>query len=253
MTTMVTDRDTGPHDRVPSGHPGQRRVDRRVGLPSGRAVVGGLLMALAAVGTFLAYQNATADDSIAILVAVSDLRVGDIIAEGDVALVDADLPDGTRGLFGSTDAAVGRQIIAQVNEGEFLLESATSEAKDGDEVLEVMISVPGSRLGGAIRAGERVDVFSTWGDVTELIAVDARVLDISGGGDGGLLASNDSVAVRLALADFGQIEAIVHANAAGDITLVHAAIGTETGDVGRRYRPGEQTPVVTESDEEDDN
>ena len=43
--------------------------------------------------------------------------------------------------------------------------------------------------------------------------------------------------MRLAVADFDQIEAIVHAQAAGDITMIRAAIGTELEDVGREYRP----------------
>ena len=34
-----------------------------------------------------------------------------------------------------------------------------------------------------------------------------------------------------------QVEALVHAQAAGDITIVRATIGTEVADLGREYRP----------------
>lgn len=214
-----------------------RRVQRRVGLPSGRAVVGGLLMAVAAVGTFLAYAGATADDTIDVLIATRDLRAGQTITSGDVELVPVDLPGEVRGLFGAIDAAVGRQVVAPVDAGEFLQASATVTPTEGDETLEIAVAIPGSRAVGRLRAGERVDVFSTWGgSVTELIAVDARVLEISGGA-GSSLSAGELVTVRLALADFDQIEAIVHAQAAGDITMIRAAIGTEVQDVGREYRP----------------
>lgn len=216
---------------------GSRRVERRVGLPSGRAVVGGLLMALAAVGTFLAYADATADDTIDVLVAARDLAPGQTITASDVELVPVELPGGVRGLFGAVDAAVGRQVAAPVVAGEFLLASATVVPLEGDETLEVAISVPASRAVGRLRAGERVDVFSTWSsDVTQLIAVDARVVEVRGSSSEGL-GGSDTVTVRLAVADFAQVEALVHAQAAGDITLVRATIGTEAEDLGREYRP----------------
>lgn len=230
MTTVTSRRETtdGSTDR---------RVERRVGLPSGRAVVGGLLMALAAVGTFLAYSDATADDTIDVLIAARPLRVGDTITNADVELVPVELPGEVRGLFGDPDAAVGRQVVAAVDQGEFLHASDTVDPVDGAELLEVAVSLPGNRAVSGLAAGERVDIFSTWGgDVTELIAVDARVLEFSGD-SGVLLSGGDQVVVRLALADFAQVEAIVHAQAAGDITMIRAAIGTEVEDVGREYRP----------------
>lgn len=214
-----------------------RRVERRVGLPSGRAVVGGLLMALAALGTFLAYADATADDRIEVLVAARDLAPGQTIRAADVRLVPVELPPQVRGLFGAVDAAVGRQIAAPVASGEFLLASATVVPVAGDEHLEVAVRVPASRAVGGLRAGERVDVFSTWSsEVTQLIAVDARVLEVRGSTSEGL-GGGSAVVVRLALADFAQVEALVHAQAAGDITMVRTTIGTEVEDVGREYRP----------------
>jgi Flp pilus assembly protein CpaB len=193
-------------------------------------------MALAAVGTFLAYAGATADDRIDVLIAARPLAPGETISAADVEVVAVDLPGAVRGLFGSVDAAVGRQVVAPVGAGEFLLASATTEPVDGAEVLEVALSLPVSRAVGRLQAGERVDVFSTWGsDVTELIAVDARVLEVSGSASSGL--GGEAVLVRLAVADFAQVEALVHAQAAGDITMVRATIGSEAEQIGRQYRP----------------
>ncbi|MFP5320614.1 MAG: SAF domain-containing protein [Acidimicrobiia bacterium] len=246
MTATLTRR----NGRPASAEPTSRRVERRIGLPSGRAVVGGLLMALAAVGTFLAYADATADDRIEVLVAARPLAPGETITGADVELVPVELPSEVRGLFGAVDAAVGRQVVAPVGRGEFLLASATVVPVEGEEVLEVALSVPSSRAVGRLRPGERVDVFSTWGsDVTELVAVDARVLEVSGSSSGGL-GGSESVTVRLAVADFDQVEALVHAQAAGDITMVRATIGSEVEQLGRQYRP--RTAAVERGAGEDD-
>lgn len=242
MTTVIR-REQVDGDERPS-----RRVERRVGLPSSRAVVGGLLMAIAAVGTFLAYADATADDSIDVLIAARPLRAGDTITAADVEMVPVELPGEVRGLFGDPAAAIGRTMVAGVDEGEFLHASATIEPVEGEEALEIAVSLPGNRAVSGLRAGERVDIFSTWsGDVTELIAVDARVLEFSGD-SGVLLSGSDQVVVRLALADFSQVEAIVHAQAAGDITMIRSAIGTEVQDVGREYRPLVGTPDPDEDE-----
>ncbi len=220
-----------------------RRVQRRVGLPSGRAVAGGLLMALAAVGTFLAYTHATAEDTVEVLIATHDMRAGMLVTAADVERVPVQLPSEVRGLFGSVEAAVGRRIVAPVDAGEFLQASATIVPTTDDESLELAVAVPATRAVGHLVPGERVDVFSTWdGAVTELIAVDARVLEVSDGG--GSLGGGELVTVRLAVSDFDQIEALVHAQAAGDITMIRAAIGTETQDVGRQYRPLAEGPTA---------
>ncbi len=215
----------------------ERRVARRVGLPSGRAVVGGLLMAVAAVGTFLAYQPADVDHTVDVAVAERALAPGETVTAADIRLVPVELPDGVGGLFASVDAAVGRQITAPVAAGEFLLASATVVPTAGAETLEVAISLPATRAVGRLRPGERVDVFSTWSsDTTELIAVDARVLEVAGSASS-VIGGGDTVVVRLALADFDQVEALVHAQAAGDITMIRATIGTEVEDLGREYSP----------------
>lgn len=238
-------------EQTDGGERESRRVERRVGLPSSRAVVGGLLMAIAAVGTFLAYADATADDSIDVLIAARPLRAGDTITAADVELVPVELPGEVRGLFGDPAAAIGRTMVAGVDEGEFLHASSTIEPVEGEEALEIAVSLPGNRAVSGLRPGERVDIFSTWsGDVTELIAVDARVLEFSGD-SGVLLSGSDQVVVRLALADFSQVEAIVHAQAAGDITMIRSAIGTEVQDVGREYRPLVGTSSTADDDEEE--
>lgn len=194
-------------------------------------------MAVAAVGTFLAYAGASSDDTIGVLVAQRDLRPGETVTAGDVDLVPVEVPGQVRGLFGTVDAAVGRQVTAPVDAGEFLQASSTVVPTEGAESLELALSLPASRAAGRLRPGERVDVFSTWSsEVTELIAVDARVLEVDGGSST-VLGGGTNLVVRLALADFEQVEALVHAQATGDLTMIRATIGTEVHDLGREYRP----------------
>lgn len=213
-----------------------RRVVRDLGLPSGRAVLGGLLMAVAALGTFAAQQGWGDDPRIPVLIAAEDLPIGHELSADDVRLVAVDVPDDVRGLFGSIASIDGRRLLAPVAAGSFLHAGATTTVAADGEVLELGITVPASRAVGGLRPGERVDVFATWSsDVTELIAVDARVLAITG--TSSALGSGTQVTLRLALDDLAQVEALVHGQAAGDLTVVRAAIGSEVGDLGREYRP----------------
>src|SRR5687767_6656963 len=76
--------------------PRPRPVRRRRSLPSGRAVVGGFLVALAMVGTFAAYSASTAPPVTRYAVATRDLAPGDTIDAGALQLVAIDLPDGQR-------------------------------------------------------------------------------------------------------------------------------------------------------------
>lgn len=201
-------------------------------------------MALAAVGTFLATDRPGADEMVEVLVASRDLRIGETIGAEAVELVPVRIEGDVRGLFGSVEAVVGRRVVAAVGEGEFVQASATSTVP-GAETLELAVTVPVGRAVGGLRPGDRVDVFATWaGEVTELVAVDARVLDTRGGAERGL-ASSDSVVIRLGLRDFTQVEALVHAQAAGDITMIRAAPDSTIEDLGRSYRPGRTSAAAT--------
>ncbi len=63
------------------------------------------------------------------------------------------------------------------------------------------------------------------------------MLEVSGG-TVGLGSGRELVTVRLSVADYDQVEALVHAQAAGDVTLIRAPVDTDARTVGRSYRPG---------------
>ena len=73
-----------------------RVIEQRRGLPGSRAVVGGLLMAVAAIGVFAAYTDATSGSGAQVVVAVRDLRVGHVIDQADLRAVAAELPRSAR-------------------------------------------------------------------------------------------------------------------------------------------------------------
>lgn len=192
-------------------------------------------MAVAATGTFLTTATAGHGEAVRVLIAARDLRPGDEIVAGDVRLVDVALPGDVGGLFGSVDAAVGRQVTAAVDRGEFLNQSATSSLTEGADTMEMTLTVPVERSVAGLRSGDHVDVFATWnGAVTEVVAAGARVLSTSGSDP---LLPSSTVSMRLAVDSQEQIEALVHAQAAGEVTVTRAPADGGSDRLGRRYSP----------------
>lgn len=233
---------------------GRRRVERRVGLPNRRALLGGLLMAVAALGAYWLATSGTADRGADVIVADRNLRAGDIVTAEDVRLVSVDIDGEVGGLFGSVAAVEGRIVTSPVDAGEFLLASATSEnVDDRADTFELSVGLAPEHVPGNLAPGEAVDVFSTWNSgVTEMVAVDVVVVDVSRSDSGLIDAGN--LRLRLQVADVAQTEAIVHAHNAGELTLVRSPAGSQA-DVGRQYRPGESTgpaadPGAEESDDD---
>lgn len=215
-----------------------------MGLPTGRALLGGLLMAVAALGAYWLASSGGDDGRVDIVVADRDLRAGDVLSDDDLRLVPVAIDGEVRGLFGSLDAAVGRVVMSPVDSGEFLVASATSADAAPSDTFELTVSVGPERVPGDLRPAETIDVFATWNSgLTELIAVGAVVVDVTtseetfGGGD---------VRVRMQVADIGQAEAVVHAHSSGELTLVRAPTGSDAS-VGRQYRPGVATDEETDS------
>src|SRR3954464_14532051 len=94
LTTQPT-RDRTPGSNGDAGAT-SRTIRRRRTLPGSRAVVGGLLVAVAAVGTYAMATGAGGDAGTAYLAAARDLPAGHRIERGDLGTVDADLPAATR-------------------------------------------------------------------------------------------------------------------------------------------------------------
>src|SRR3954471_4712183 len=120
----MTDLATAPPPVSTNGAAATRTVRRRRTLPGGRAVVGGFLVALSAVGVFSAWTASTSGPSQRYVVATHDIAPGDRIARGDLTVVALDLPDAQRHhAFTDLDLLVGATALAPLADGQLVQSS----------------------------------------------------------------------------------------------------------------------------------
>lgn len=217
MTTTRADDEAAPTD-VPRRAP-TRLVAHGPGIPSARAVVGGLLVAVAAVGTFVSWQATTSTPDRAYAVAVGDLQPGDRLASDVVRFEPIDLPDGVaRTAFDSPGALEGRVLVAPVRDGELVQSGSVSDQAGGPPAAEVSITLDREKaVDGRLDPGDTVDVYATDGD-TSVAARDLRVVAVTEAG--GSFADGRELTVTLALTERSAGAPIIQAAREGQVTLV---------------------------------
>jgi hypothetical protein len=225
---------------------GPRVVRRRPGLPTGRAVVGGLLVALAAVGTFAAATTG-GDGREPVVVAARALAPGEVVGPGDLTTARFALPDGTEG-FADPASLVGAVLVGPLDAGDLVQRADVVAAPGEAGGAEVSVSVPEARaLGGAIARGERVDIVATTGSgadaCTARVAAGALVVRVDTGTDG--LGAVDAVVLRLAVPTADDALALAHAAQAGDLTVVRTTGGSPPSGEGGAAAVDPATGVVT--------
>lgn len=241
----MTEARLGSPVRPVAGANGGRPLQRRRPLPGGRAVVGGFLVALAAVGIFTAYTTATADQREEYLVASRDLTLGHRLTEADLAPMPMELPHDLQGRsYQDPSLLVGAVVIGPVAKGE-LLQASDVVARPGSAVgRELSFPIESARaVDGQLKRGELVDVLASYGTGTDAYTVmvmrGARVVDRSRP-DRSLGGDADEV-VTLAVPSRADALAMAHAVNAGAVTLVRSGEGADAGGGGDRttYRaPG---------------
>jgi Flp pilus assembly protein CpaB len=219
-------------------HSTEREIRRRRGLPGSRAVVGGLLMAVAAVGVFAAYTDATDAPSTTFVVAAGPLRPGERIEADDLRQVRGTLPAaiGDR-TFLDPEQLVGRAALTSVGEGDLLQASMVSD--DATVGHEVALALPRAQVAvGRLKPGERVDVFVTGDDRTDVVARGAAVVEIDAGDDGSL-TSERTLTLVLAVSDGDVVAALVHALRTGDVTVVRSTFSEVPADEPLTFDAGD--------------
>ena len=222
---------------------GGRPLRRRRTLPGGRAVVGGFLVALAAVGTFAAYTGAVAGDDEQYVVANQDLPLGHRLTEGDLARLPMELPPllGARA-YRNPSALVGAVVIAPLGRGELVQASDVLTGGGGEVGREISFPIESARaVDGRLKPGEFVDVLASYGSGTDgyttAVMRGARVVHRSQ--PRGTLGDAANEVITLSIPNRGDTLAVAHAVNAGTITLVRAATPDATGPAeGTTYRPG---------------
>lgn len=226
--------------RAPAG-PGPRRTARPGWLPTGRAVVGGVLIASAAAGVLLAHRAADAPPQQRFVVATVDLPIGATIRASDLGTVAAELPDD----LSVVPDAKAQELVGSVTRQPLRAMDLVRPSDLVDpgrfgtpDAVEVALDLaPARALAGTLRAGDHVHVLSTAPDGrgTTTIAQNALVAQV--GSDDGVeaIGSSGQVRVRLSLPDAAAAQSVVDASVRAELTLVlpsPAAPGTEPADAG---------------------
>lgn len=224
-TSLRAERTASP----PATGQAARPLRRRRTLPGGRAVVGGFLVALAAVGIFAGYTTATSDDREPFLVARRDLPLGHRITRADLGTLPMDLPGLLRARsYRDPTQLVGSVVIGPVSKGELIQSSdvlAGDAGATGAADRHISFPIESARaVDGSLRRGEFVDVLATYGTgadgYTVVVVRGARLADRHES-EGTLADSGDEV-ITLALASDADTVAVAHAVNAGVVTLVRA-------------------------------
>lgn len=190
------------------------------GLPSGRAVIGGLLVAVAMLTVTVASRRDTAPAH-RVLVAARDVPAGTVLTLDDLAATEIDVPDAQLDLLVNDPAQLtGRPLVRALRGGELIAASDSMDPTMAPQRSAVTIRLePERALAGTVRAGEQIAVVATFGDCSEVIAPVATVVDVTGpsselGGQG--------VMVTLELASDAETVGVVNASDAGHLTLIRS-------------------------------
>lgn len=199
------------------------RVKKR--LPSGRAVLGGLLVSLAVVGVLIASrvgEDATFQD---VVIARQELAPGTVIEPGHIEQVRMRLANEADFVVSSSDSIIGSVVLGPVGTNEFL--QVSNIAAGGPDTLpsglaEVSIEIEPSRAPARIASGELVSLLATYedndGSRTSLIADRVVVLSYDNGSVDDF-SSGDTV-LRLGVSSGDVASAIVTAAITGDVSVV---------------------------------
>ena len=197
-------------------------VRRRSRHLTGRALVGGLLIAVAGLGAFvLASPDAEPDQRY--VVAAHAIEPGARIGAGDLELLAADLPDVLAGgAFTTPDQLIDRVALAPLATGELVQSGAVGVRSKAP--FEVAVSVEGDRsLDGQLRPGEQVAVLATYGtgrDAATFTVVGEALVERVTRPSGLAVGTTDVVTVGLATET--EAQAVVHAARAAELTFVRA-------------------------------
>lgn len=220
------------------GAPGRRLRPRR-GLPGGRAVVGGLLVAVAAVGIFAAVSGAGRGPSTRYYVASQDLSPGSTLTSGDIEAVAIEVPDRMRDrVFTDPGALIGAVVVGPVSEGELIQAGGLATGEDAQiPTFSVAVGTADANAGELTR-GDYVQVLSTYGTdtsaTTVTLSTEARIVSISEDDDS--LAAAGQVVVRLQVPSADERIAIINATTSGKISLIRVS-GADDASATESFRP----------------
>ena len=219
-----------------------RRVHRLRRLPAGRAVVGALLVTLAAVGVFAAHLQATVAPTSRYLVAGGTIAPGTTFGSVDEvrgALTSAPLdlvPElAARAVeVGQLETLVDRVVLSPLQFGDLVTRSAFAPKGAVADEWTFSFPVPTSNaVAGALRPGERIDVAATHESAgerhTAFVVRDVSLLAVQGD-DGEAIGGSDELALTVALGSPDEVLALGHAVNTASIFVARASATSGRGD-----------------------
>ncbi|GEM_PF-2154366 len=219
MAIPITDGD--------SSRPNPLRVlTGRRSLPNSRALIGALLVTLAALGAFAATQRGTDGPVTHYLVSTSAISVGESVS---LTSVEAQLmtlsPQLAATALNSTEGLQGATALRDIRPGELLTTADFSAAPmlDGTamgQIHEISFGIPLDRTPPTLLAGDRVTILATIADTTSLAVEDAVVLAIDTTPD--QLGSSGRGVLTLGVDDPAVVMEIAHLTQVADITIVRS-------------------------------
>jgi len=209
-----------------------RTITRRVGLPSGRAVIGALLVTISVVGLFAAQQRSQRGPTTTFAVVTSTVPAGSVIEADDLRAMAMELPDDVAALTVADPASVvGHVAIETLRPGEVLVAAAVLDAADPaiaeNQYFEFSMALDRSRtVDASLRPGELVDLVATVatdrGPCTAVVVDDARVVRSGTGSDDLLVGSGGDITITLAIVSPDDVLAAVHVIDEASVTVVRA-------------------------------
>ena len=231
---------------MPSANPEPGATTRSLGprrsLPGGRAVVGGLLVTVALLGTWWTSTAASKPPRTSFLVAAHDLSPGHRLERSDLALVVTDLPASLRRrAFTDPSSLVGNVALAPIAGGELVQSAAVGDGKGGVPARDLSFVVDADwAAGGTLRAGDRIDLMATYGDglgsETMRVLADVTVRRVAASGGEGL-GSTARQTITVALTDPESVKAAVNAARAATVTVVRSTAAKPAPERGPYRAP----------------
>jgi len=227
-----------------------REISPRKSLPNSRALVGALLISIAAVGAYAAATGGSSGPTSEYLVVKNSISAGHPVMLSGVAFEAMDIPlDVSNSALNSTDGLDGAIALRDLRPGEILTldDLIASPMIDGTPigaVHELAFPVPLDRTPSGLVRGDRVTVLSTLrvaDQPTTVVALeDAVVLSFDPRSD--QIGSTGTGVITLAIPDAGAVLSTAHLSQQGDLTIVRSTRALEDSYPGS-YTVGQAVPT----------
>jgi len=209
--------------------------------------VGGLLVAVAAVGIFAVVSGAGQGPSTRYVVAARELRPGTIVKAADIETTVVDLPTSlARQTFRAPADVVGAVVLSPLAEGELLQAGGLADGSNSATPI-FTISIPrADALGDTLQPGDRVQAYVNYGTDTatdtRLVVTSAAVVDASSPEDA--VGATGEIEVTLSITSDAQRIALINATSAGRVVLQRIT-GAEKPGTQEQFKPDVESDTAS--------